>query len=479
MNHRAGNQNKQTKRGLPLAVVLLALALFALVGDGCRVVKETEGLPESAVGAIVPGSRSKQPDPEALQTAVLRFADAFGGQTAVGIDEYARKLDTPEGRIQALRWKLLMESSAVSIATGPNPTANLVDFVSLTTLVRASLEEKAPHAVPRGALEPWLERSRELETNAWKLAGTALTPGQQQELRATIDQWRKENTTVMDSLFVRPLELAISIRKSSASQNQPGGVFSLVGLDPMSGLDPAVREVTRTRLFAERALYAGERMPFMLRWQTDLLAEELLQQAQLSNAITSVDRLSRAAESVSQTAAALPVRITEERKAILEALPGQEGKVQDLSAQLGQTLTAGEKMATSLDTTLITFTALMKLFGVGQPSTGPPDTNSPPFNILDYAHTADQVAAMAAQLDLLIKDASGTVTTPALDKRIASLNALADRTRADAKSVLNRAFLLAAALLVLTFALALGYRWLSPRDKAKLERLGTKPQIPI
>jgi poly(3-hydroxybutyrate) depolymerase len=100
---------------------------------------------------------------------------------------------------------------------------------------------------------------------------------------------------------------------------------------------------------------------------------------------------------------------------------------------------------------------------VGQPSTTPTDTNSPPFNILDYAKTADEVAKMAGQLDLLLKDASGTVETPALDKRIAELNALAGRARTDAKSVLNHAFLLVAGLLVVAFALALIYRRLAPR----------------
>jgi hypothetical protein len=165
--------------------------------------------------------------------------------------------------------------------------------------------------------------------------------------------------------------------------------------------------------------------------------------------------------------------VSAERKAILDALDSQEGKLRELSAQVGQSLTAGEKMSTSLNTTLTTFNALMKRFGVGEPSSTPPDTNSPPFNILDYAHTAEQVAAMAQQLDALIKDASGTLDTPALDKRIAEVNALSERARVDAKSVLNHAFLLAAGLIILAFACALGYRWLGPR--AVTAPVGTLP----
>jgi hypothetical protein len=418
-----------------------------------------------AVTSVVPGLKSPPPpDPAALQTEVLHYADAFSSQTSAALDAYAHRVNTSEARLQTLNWKLSLGSSALGIATGPNPTANLLDFVVLTTLLHASLVEQAPKAVPPGALDGWLDTSLILQTNAWKLAERTLTTDQQAQLIVAIERWRSENPTNA-SFLTRPQEVTTLIRQAGEKERQPGSVFSWVGLDPMSGLDPAVREVTRTRLFAERALFAVQRMPILLRWQIELMSDQLLRQQQITNTVQSVDRLSRAAESVSQTAALLPNQIADERKAVLDALETQEGKLRDLSAQVGLTLSAGEKMSTSLNTTLTTFDALMKRFGVGEPSTNPPDTNSPPFNILDYAHTATQVAAMAQQLDALIKDATGTVEAPALDKRIASLNALAAQTKADAKSLLNHAFLLAAGLIVLCFVCALLYRRLGRTGK--------------
>ncbi len=157
-----------------------------------------------------------------------------------------------------------------------------------------------------------------------------------------------------------------------------------------------------------------------------------------------------------------------ERKAVLDALEQQEGKLKSLSAEVAQTLTAGEKMSTSLNTTLVSFDALMKRFGVGEPETSPPDTNSAPFNILDYARAAEQVANMAKELDALIKDANGTMDTPALDKRIAQLGALSVQARTDAKSVLNYAFVLMAGLIVFGFACALLYRRLGQGRASRL-----------
>ena len=471
MHSRGGSRKRIEGRRIQFLLTVPLLGLFVLAGNGCHVVKQTAALPVNAVEAVVPGTKSKQPDPGALQTELLRFAESFGGQTSLALDEYARRVHTSEGQLQALRWKLSLGSSILGIATAPNPTANLIDFVSLATLMRMSLEERATNGVPPEALDPWLDASRVLETNAWKLAMGVLTSDQQSQLRSAIEQWRAQNPTVGAAFFARPQELATEIREGGEKQSQSGGVFALVGLDPMSGLDPAVREVTRTRLFAERALFAAQRMPGLVRWQTELLSVEILAQEQITNALDSVERLSRAAESVSQTAAAMPQHITEERKAILDALETQQGQLRGLTAQVGETLTAGEKMSTSLNATLVTFSGLMKLFGVGAPSTSPPDTNSPPFNILDYARTADEVGKMAQQLDVLLKDASGTVQTPALDKRIADLNALAAQARADAKSVLNHAFLLAAGLIVLAFVCAFVYRRLSPHG-------GAAPSVP-
>ncbi len=456
-NQFSGRRGQRNSR---LAAGLLALCLLG--AGGCRVVKETAKLPVKTVQAVVPGTQAKVPDPALVQAELLRYADDFFGRVASGLDEYARRVNTAQGRTEALNWKLALTSSALGIATGSNPTASLLDFLAISSLTRAFLELHVGEVERPDALGPLLDSSRILETNAWKLAEGLLSPEQQKEFRAAIERWLAANKT-QRGFFRRPQELATGIRLQGEKESQPGSVFSLVGLDPTAGLDPAVREMTRTRLFAERTMFTLQRMPFLLRWQTESLVDQLLRQEQLTNALATAERLSHAAESASQTAALLPDRVTNERMALLDALDTQEGRLRELSAEVGRTLTAADKMSTSLNTTLITFDALMKRFGVGEPKTSPPNTNAAPFNILDYARTAEQIAVVANQLDALLKDANGTLDAPALDKRIAQLSLVSEQARADAKSVLNHAFLLAAGLVVLAFACALVYRRLGNR----------------
>jgi HAMP domain-containing protein len=154
----------------------------------------------------------------------------------------------------------------------------------------------------------------------------------------------------------------------------------------------------------------------------------------------------------------------------LDALDQQEGKLRELAAQVDRALESGAKMSTSLNTTIGTFDALMKRFGVGEPSTNAtaatPDTNSPPFNILDYGQVADRVGAMAKEINTLVNTVNQSA--PQLDR-------LSQQATANAQKVVDRGFhlglVLIAMLLIGAVVAGLLYRFLSE----KLKRGGHPP----
>jgi len=160
----------------------------------------------------------------------------------------------------------------------------------------------------------------------------------------------------------------------------------------------------------------------------------------------------------------LPAQISAERKEILDALEDQEGKLTSLVAETRQAINAGDQMASSLNTTIGSFDELMKRFGVGETKAEKmQDTNSPPFNILDYGKTASELAAAAQQVDGLVRSFNLTLDSPAWNQRLAEVKGLSADARANANSVLNHAFLLGAALIVLIFACAYLYKMLAAR----------------
>jgi hypothetical protein len=184
----------------------------------------------------------------------------------------------------------------------------------------------------------------------------------------------------------------------------------------------------------------------------------------------SVQRFARVAEQ-------LPGQLSTEREEILKALQAQESKLTPLVDEVRQTLTAGAQMSTSLNTTIKTFDGLMQRFGVGetnQPS-APSETNSPPFNILDYGQTAARVESMARQITELVKTLDQTLDSTNLSKLSTQMGPVVQKAQTGGKEVVDYAFWRGVILVVIALIAALIYRFISIRLRAAV---GSKANAP-
>jgi len=476
------------KRTGILVGLLPVLAGAAL--SGCGLIGSILNLPVKAVDSVMPGSSPAQIDPAALQTEVERYADEFTSRTVLAVDDHPRRARTEDARRTALNGKLALSTSAFSIASAPNPFASMLDFVALATVMRRILEEEWTKSAEGDAYVPWLETARALEGEAWSVTEGILNAEQKAELIAVIDRWHRSNDSVSILFFARPQELTGLFRQFLKGKEKTSSLLGLVGLDPTAALDPAVREVARTRLLAERALYTMQRMPYVLRWHVEVLAARIFEREEIRTALAgttliaeSIERVSHATEKASEVAAALPDRISEEREAILDALRSESGKLEKLSADLRLTLAQSEKSFQVLDTTIRSFDGLMRRFGIepkgeGSPEPAPPpEPGSKPFDVLDYAQTAEKVGGMARELDVLLAQAQRTLDSPAIQKSVDEVEALTARAADEAKSILNHAFLVGAGLILLAFACAVVWSRLSPRWKSSARQPRREPEL--
>lgn len=440
----------QEMKILTTRALLLVLLLSPLTG--CRVFKADESKPDNTLTRFFPGGKKVQPEPGELQQSLLQFAEGYCLGIIESIDEVQGGEGSPFTPEAALRYKISSVGTLLTTSTGENPNLNLLNLLALSSLSRMVLEN---HWVttPNGALfEPWLTRSKALELKIWDIADKVLTKEQQEELRQSIEQ-HYASLTDLDSLFMMHPQDLMTPEKLKQNGDEHS-VFSLATINPLSGLDPTVREITQMRLFAERALFTIQWMPWLLRWQSDLLILETTSKPEIAQTLAdvtslseSIDRASKAAESISKTAAVLPDQLSSEREAIIAAMNDQEG-------QLTTLFEAGGDMSTSLTSTIDSLDALMKRFGVGEPrdpNKPPRDPNRKRFDILDYAKTADSFTATAEQLNTTLAELNATLDSPALDK-------LSEKATADVRSVLNHLFLLAGGLVLLIFTCSLVYR---------------------
>ena len=446
------------RRALPtLSLVCLLVTLVALV-TGCRLMQSAANVPAQAVRSVTPGNKDKlAADPVEVQQKLLRFADEYSMRMIAGVDNLRNGTNalTPTRVLEA---KIQIGSETWSIAAGPNAVADLLDMTVFVTVTRLAIEEYWQPKVFGDSVLPMLNYSRAAETEVWELAGTVLTPEQQKELHRSIAAWHDQNPLPESLVAVRALGFASQVSAAAKQdETKPGSVFSLLMIDPLAGMDPAVREIAQTRMFAERALFVTQKMPMLLRWQTELLSLNAVQMPAVQQTVSNTTQIAESVARFAAVAEKLPDQLSNERAEILKALQSQE---KDVSALL----TNGTQMSDSLNTTLTTFDALMKRFGVGETNNAAPAaTNAEPFRIQDYTTMAAQLDVTARQLTELLNTLDRTLGSTNLLQLTAQAAPVVQSAKTTGKEIVDYAFWKGIWLVGVVLLAALLYRWFAPR----------------
>jgi hypothetical protein len=443
------------------------LLLLGLSGASCRLIETASSVPRQAIRTVTTGSRDANSiNPVEVQQSLMRFADGFSTGLILAVEKLRRgtnELDPAE----SLRWKIGLTSEVLSIASGPNATANLLDLTVFVSAAREILESYPQTSVFGESAIPLLETCRTGETEIWRLAEQVIEPDQRTELREVIREWRRQNPNPESVLAARSLGFTLRTAKSGTSDPvKPGSVLDLLRLDPLSKLDPATREIAQSRLLAERSLFVAKKMPTLIRWQTELLALHATELPNVRQLVTNATQVSASIERVSHLAASLPALLASEREAILHSLESQEKSLIPLVQEARQALLAGSTMSDSLNTTLITFDALMKRFGVGETNTNSSTasaTNSEPFRIQDYARTAERLEAAAARLTELLHAFDQVLGSANLNRLAAQVQPVVQDAKSGGREIVDYAFRKGVLLVLLALAAGLIHRYLGSR----------------
>ena len=409
-----------------------------------------------------------------LQTEVLRFADDYVESVGHAADSAAKALQTREGDVAALKWKIDQATAAYADATGENPVWNVLDLTVLATVSRMVIEAPKAREEFGSAIEPLVATHLALEKSAWALAGVLLSPEQADELRNLIDQWRKENPTERSVTGARFRDFAVNLGKAQAAagRSKPTSIFSMLYLDPFAGLSPTTVAIEQSRELAERVVAYAERAPTLMRWQAELLALQVQQQPAPQQLLSNTTRVSDSIESISKTVGGVPelvdaqrkaaidqifAGVTAEREAIFAELDAKEATIQTLLGQLRETMNAGGQMGTSLTETIKSLDAFVHYVSPPPDPNAPPKTGKP-FDPLEFGKAATDVGGMARDLNALLRSANETAP---------AIAGIAQKTGEDLKGVVDRAFwkglILIVVLLAGSIPARLGYRAIERR----------------
>jgi hypothetical protein len=393
----------------------IALAVVALAVPGCSWISRTTGVTTRNQARTQVATRSFN-----TQVAAMRFADDFVDQSVRTTDTLAEQIGNAKMQTDILDWQLSQANAAVQIVSGPKPAASAVDMVVLVSLSRRVIERDWLVLYGEPA-KPVLKAYEGLERDAWALMGDAVNR-QRPGLDALLAAWVKDNPQVRNPSFVRFADFTAG--EQQARVRAIPGLLDIVGLDPLSGMDPAVREVEQSRLLAERAVYYAQRLPRLLYIQGRLIAAQARtapEAHQVLGAFAGVDRLSASLTKFTDNAPAL---VSQQREAaiaqFMNELARQQQQMLGLATQLRAAIEAGHVTADSLNALIQSTDRLVARFAP-QPNAPQPSAPGKPFDIDDYTRAIVELAGTARDLQALVKNIDAT--TPHLADQVAVLTA--------------------------------------------------------
>jgi len=299
-----------------------------------------------------------------------------------------------------------------------------------------------------------------LEANAWELTTGILSAQQVARLHEIIDTWRAQHPNVRAVAYIHFTDFASSVGAPAPGETgASGGLFSLIGIDPFAGLDPAVQEIAQTRLLAERTIYYAQRAPNLLDMQVERLGYQFAVMPDTKALMADVARVSGLADASTRLVDNLPDLLDQQREALfkqmIQTLNQSNATLGSLAENVRATLQAGTDTANALHGTLESVQQLVGQF-TSQPQTPPTSPAGPPFDINQYTAALEQATLTARALNDLAQHADGTT---------GALKVVVQDAESRVNDLVNHVFLL---LVVLVFAIAaavlmvlVGYRRLA------------------
>jgi hypothetical protein len=405
-----------------------------------------------------------------LQLRIMRFADGYVGGISEPLQRFQASTDNAEDRLAAQNWKLTQSTAAYTIASGPSPVVNALDMVVLATLSRMVIDDAWISERFGERATPLRDAQRRLEEEARAIAKDVVTADQFAQLQRTIDEWRQRNPHIRAVSFVHFRDFANSIgHPTSGEDHSLGSLFSLLGIDPLSGLDPAVREIAQSRELAERTIYYIQRVPNLVDMQVEQMTDEFAVTPETLRLLGNIDRTARAAEETGRLASELPTVISREREAairqFMEAIDTESAHTRSLITELRGTLEAGTATSNSLTTAIHAFDQMMAGFQKPAPPGTPPAAPGRPFDITEYTAAAAEITRAANELTQLVAG---------IEQGSPRLMQSADLAAASLQNVVDHAYWRLVQLLGLILlgglAMALVYRGIAGRLPPRVRR---------
>lgn len=283
-------------------VQCLGLALVVLTFlPACTAVPKKSGIMQS-VQADVRVSAVE------LRVRVRGLADDFSLLIEMAADAIREESTDPEVRRNALLWKLNSIPLFQAAAFSPDPAGALADSWALAKQMRAFLGGPSGDAL-FGEWQPEAIRTAEqAEIICEELVGDVISDADFERAELRITQWAEAN----------PIQNLTFQRKSLYTDLKTGAVRE--GVDSLTALESVATMVEQVEDIEQYLTVFNKHFPARIRWQVDLLVEEVLREADTDSAVQSLSQIGSAASELTPLLQEAPRMISSEREAVFRSV---------------------------------------------------------------------------------------------------------------------------------------------------------------
>ncbi|UCG12184.1 MAG: hypothetical protein JSU72_17035 [Deltaproteobacteria bacterium] len=429
---------------------------------------------------------------EELQSQVMSFADRFVAILGPAFATYERTSPSSEKRRSVLISILYPMAAAYIIAAESDPGVALLDMVTMITLGRMISEDVGLKEFGSG-VEPILKAYQKAEEDIWEIARQVLTPDEQNQLYALIQEWRQKHPETTLFSHIRFSDFAAERRRSKLARGEKvSGLFKSV--------EKATKEAEEVRLLAERGMFLGTRLPQLAGLFADDWASRVASNPEVKQMLTDIhtfsvvsERLAYSTDELSNQIAKqrkaavdqimeevsqlrevtvdqvmkrvsierklaidqLVDRVAQERKRTIEEFLAEEKRMKGLLTDLRQTLAVGNELVTSTN-------ILAGRLGLEEGGAAG-KTPSQPFNIKDYQATLVEASDVIHRADSLVKTIDHLMISPGWEQSLPRFLETLTAAEKKGEQWVTHTFLLGASLILIFFLTLLGYRYCSHR----------------
>jgi len=320
---------------------LPVIFFFLLIAVSCTALAAEDRVSKSATP-----ENSRQMTQEELQAAVISYANryiAIVGQAAVQLEA---AIPTDQARLNAARRKVYSITAVVETAAGPNPGPALLDLVVTATLNRMVWEEYWRPQVFGKPATVMVEAFKTMEADAWELAAKVMTLAQRREFRDLIDDWYANHPGQVSVDYITFSDFGdIGTKPNLKNIQKPGGLLA-----PIREATEAVDDV---RMTVERAMFLLAKMQLIMGSQVELVYRNLVVQPEMKSMLADISGLKQTADRYALLLEKVPLQVTEERKAILNAIDDKAAVIHDINTDAQATLKQADITLKSLQQTAV------------------------------------------------------------------------------------------------------------------------------